>query len=397
MVKSKLFKCVILSCAIISYKPAQAFWPVMDFGEIPEIVSNVTTSSASLNQNIGQLIELNDALKAMGTSIDNLAQFGQDLRNTVSNIQDVTNSAVDGANEISGADIETPEIINNGFDTTNDLLGEGLDGVINDTQDALNTGENMIDQGNSGITSFQETAKKADEGMKKLEEKNEAEKAKREKKKQEEEKAKQQEQNQQTTEPVEEEEEEEEIPDNSETEGLQEEIMANIEAYEEDSKQIIAQMNDILDTSINTLNKSAKKIDEILENWENSVKETEQLEQNDKDILSKKIADLRIKQQNLSDKRIALIENAKENYNAECQSKLLDGISNYKKAIESYFRGDITKENLTKQGEDLKTVMVQMDTLIDKDTIAQQRKEFNNIKEEMQAIALEINKKKKQE
>ncbi len=397
MVKSKLFKCVILSCAIISYKPAQAFWPVMDFGEIPEIVSNVTTSSASLNQNIGQLIELNDALKAMGTSIDNLAQFGQDLRNTVSNIQDVTNSAVDGANEISGADIETPEIINNGFDTTNDLLGEGLDGVINDTQNALNTGEKMIDKGNSGMTSFQETAKKADEGMKKLEEKNEAEKAKREKKKQEEEKAKQQEQNQQTTEPVEEEEEEEEIPDNSETEGLQEEIMANIEAYEEDSKQIIAQMNDILDTSINTLNKSAKKIDEILENWENSVKETEQLEQNDKDILSKKIADLRIKQQNLSDKRIALIENAKENYNAECQSKLLDGISNYKKAIESYFRGDITKENLTKQGEDLKTVMVQMDTLIDKDTIAQQRKEFNNIKEEMQAIALEINKKKKQE
>lgn len=397
MVKSKLFKCVILSCAIISYKPAQAFWPVMDFGEIPEIVSNVTTSSASLNQNIGQLIELKDALKAMGTSIDNLAQFGQDLRNTVSNIQDVTNSAVDGANEISGADIETPEIINNGFDTTNDLLGEGLDGVINDTQNALNTGEKMIDKGNSGITSFQETAKKADEGMKKLEEKNEAEKAKREKKKQEEEKAKQQEQNQQTTEPVEEEEEEEEIPDNSETEGLQEEIMANIEAYEEDSKQIIAQMNDILDTSINTLNKSAKKIDEILENWENSVKETEQLEQNDKDILSKKIADLRIKQQNLSDKRIALIENAKENYNAECQSKLLDGISNYKKAIESYFRGDITKENLTKQGEDLKTVMVQMDTLIDKDTIAQQRKEFNNIKEEMQAIALEINKKKKQE
>ena len=397
MVKSKLFKCVILSCAIISYKPAQAFWPVMDFGEIPEIVSNVTTSSASLNQNIGQLIELNDALKAMGTSIDNLAQFGQDLRNTVSNIQDVTNSAVDGANEISGADIETPEIINNGFDTTNDLLGEGLDGVINDTQNALNTGEKMIDKGNSGMTSFQETAKKADEGMKKLEEKNEAEKAKREKKKQEEEKAKQQEQNQQTTEPVEEEEEEEEIPDNSETEGLQEEIMANIESYEEDSKQIIAQMNDILDTSINTLNKSAKKIDEILENWENSVKETEQLEQNDKDILSKKIADLRIKQQNLSDKRIALIENAKENYNAECQSKLLDGISNYKKAIESYFRGDITKENLTKQGEDLKTVMVQMDTLIDKDTIAQQRKEFNNIKEEMQAIALEINKKKKQE
>ena len=397
MVKSKLFKCVILSCAIISYKPAQAFWPVMDFGEIPEIVSNVTTSSASLNQNIGQLIELNDALKAMGTSIDNLAQFGQDLRNTVSNIQDVTNSAVDGANEISGADIETPEIINNGFDTTNDLLGEGLDGVINDTQNALNTGEKMIDKGNSGMTSFQETAQKVDEGMKKLEEKNEAEKAKREKKKQEEEKAKQQEQNQQTTEPVEEEEEEEEIPDNSETEGLQEEIMANIEAYEEDSKQIIAQMNDILDTSINTLNKSAKKIDEILENWENSVKETEQLEQNDKDILSKKIADLRIKQQNLSDKRIALIENAKENYNAECQSKLLDGISNYKKAIESYFRGDITKENLTKQGEDLKTVMVQMDTLIDKDTIAQQRKEFNNIKEEMQAIALEINKKKKQE
>ena len=397
MVKSKLFKCVILSCAIISYKPAQAFWPVMDFGEIPEIVSNVTTSSASLSENIGQLTKLKEALKAMGESIDNLAQFGQDLRNTVSNIQDVTNSAVDGVNEISGADIEVPDSVNNGFDMTNNVLGEGLDGVINDTQDALNTGENMIDQGNSGITSFQETAKKADEGMKKLEEKNEAEKAKREKKKQEEEKAKQQEQNQQTTEPVEEEEEEEEIPDNSETEGLQEEIMANIEAYEEDSKQIIAQMNDILDTSINTLNKSAKKIDEILENWENSVKETEQLEQNDKDILSKKIADLRIKQQNLSDKRIALIENAKENYNAECQSKLLDGISNYKKAIESYFRGDITKENLTKQGEDLKTVMVQMDTLIDKDTIAQQRKEFNNIKEEMQAIALEINKKKKQE
>lgn len=385
MVKNKLFKFIILSCAIISNKPAQAFWPVMDFGEVPQIISSVTVAGGSLNQNIGQLIELNDALKAMGTSIDNLAQFGQDLRSTVTDIKDVTNSAVDGVNEISGADIETPEIINNGFDTTNDLLGEGLDGVINDTQNALNTGEKMIDKGNSGMTSFQETAQKVNEGMKKLEEKNESEKAKREQKKQE----------QQNSEPVEEEEEEEEIPDTSVAD-LQEEIIVNLETFEEDSKQIIAQMNDLLDTSISTLNKSAKSTDKILENWERAVKETEQLEQNDKDNIAKKIADLRTKQQNLSDKNIALIVNAKEAYNIECQSKLLDGINNYKKIIESYFRGDISKENVIQEGNNLKITVAQINAFIDKQAIEQQRKEIDNIKAEMRAIATEINTKKKE-
>ena len=288
MVKNKLFKFVILTCAIISNKPAQAFWPVMDFGEVPQIVSSFTTASSSLKENIGQLTELKDAVKAMGDKIDNLAQFGQDLRSTVTDIKDVATDTVDGVNENLGTDIEIPESVNKGFEMTNDVLGDGLNDVINDTQNTLNTGENLIDKGNSGITSFQSATKKADEGMKKLEEKNEAEKAKREQKKQE----------QQKTEPVEEEEEEEEIPDASVSDS-QEDIIANLEAFEEDSKQIIARMNDVLDTSISTLNKSAKSTDKILENLERAVKETEQLEQSDKDILTKKIADLRIKQQNL--------------------------------------------------------------------------------------------------
>lgn len=386
MVKNKLFKFVILTCAIISNKPAQAFWPVMDFGEVPQVVSSFTTASSSLKENIGQLTELKDAVKAMGDSIDNLAQFGQDLRSTVTNIKDVATDTVDGVNENLGTDIEIPESVNNGFEMTDNALGDGLNGVINDTQNALSTGENLIDKGNSGIVSFENTAKKADEGMKKLEAKNEAEKAKREQKKQE----------QQKTEPVEEEEEEEEIPDTSVSDS-QEDIMANLEAFEEDSKQIIARMNDVLDTSISTLNKSAKSTDKILENLEQAVKETEQLAQSDKDILVKKIADLRAKQQNLSDKNIALIENAKENYNQECQSKLLDGISNYKKVIEGYFRGDVAKKDVIKQGEDLKIAVAQINASIDKQAIAEQRKEIDKIKAEMQAIASEINTKKKLE
>lgn len=382
MVKSKLFKCVILSCAIISYKPAQAFWPVMDFGEVPEIVSSVTTGSASLNANIEQLTKLKDAFKAMGDSIDNLAQFGQDLRNTVTDIKDVATDTVDGVNENLGTDIEIPETVNKGFEITDKALGDGLNDVINDTQNALDTGDDIIDKGNSGIISFENAAKKADEGMKKLEEKNEAERAKQ--------------QEQQNTEPVEEEEEEEEIPEASISDS-QEDIMVNLEAFEEESKQIIAQMNDLLDTSISTLNKSAKSTDKILENLERTVKETEQLEQSDKDMLAKKIADLRTKQQNLSDRNIAMIENAKESYNQECQNKLLDGISNYKKAIEGYFRGDVAKKDIIKQGADLKIAIAQINTSIDKKAIAEQSKEIENIKAEMQAIVSEINTKKKQE
>lgn len=394
MVKAKILSVIVLSGAIVTNQPAKAFWPVMDFGEVPEIISNVSTSMSALSETKAQMTEMKNAFQAMGQSIDNIAQFGQDLRNTVSNIQDVANSAVDGLNENLGTDIEIPEDVNNGFDATEGALGGELNDIINDTQNIINQGEDYIDKGSSGIDDAQETAKKADEGMQKVNAKNEAEKAKREeeKKKKEQEEAEKQET---ATEPVEEEEEEEEIAENEAMLIQQEEILGNIEAFEEDSKQIIAQMNDVLDTAISTLNKSSQSTNKILDRLEKSIKTTEQLGDKDKEDLVQKVASLRIKCQNMSDKTIALIENAKESYNIECQNKLIDGISNYKKTIESYFRGDTSKDEVLKKGEELKVAFAEIDTSIDKKTLEQQRKATEDIKNDLKAIVAEINVKKK--
>ena len=58
MGKCKRHTAIILCCAsFLINKPAYAFWPVLDFGEIIPIVSNVTTSLDSLSQTKSQLTE----------------------------------------------------------------------------------------------------------------------------------------------------------------------------------------------------------------------------------------------------------------------------------------------------------------------------------------------------
>ena len=306
MDRTKVLGIVALSCAIVISSPAKAFWPVFDFGEVPVIVSKVTTAFEALSENKEQLMKMNGALDAMGKSIDNIAQFGQDLRGLTEDIQDVVNNTVDGINENSGADIKVPESINNGLTITNDALGDGLEDIIDKTQETLKPGEDILEEGASGIDNAQKGANQVNEGMKKLEEKNEEEKKQS-----------------QTDEAIEEEEEEEEIAEES-RDIIKEEIIVRIDEFESESKKIIAQMNDVLDTGINTLNKSAQNTKKILDNLGKSIKETEQLNESDKEILIQRIEKLKMQHQNVSDKTIAIVENAKESYNQEYENKLID-------------------------------------------------------------------------
>ena len=161
-------------------------------------------------------------------------------------------------------------------------------------------------------------------------------------------------------------------------------------------KNVIAQMNDVLDTAINTLNKSSQKTNNILDKLEKSIVETEQLEPEDKAEITQKVADIRVKYQNMADRAVILVENAKENYNAEYQNKLMDGISNYKKTIESYFRGDVSKDEVLKKGEELKLTFAQIDTSIDQEMLEQQKKISEGIKTDLKAVVAEIAAKKKE-
>ncbi len=379
MVKTKILSVVILGCTIMMYKPAKAFWPVMDFGEVPEIVSSVNTAIGSLSEAKSQIMEMKKTLDAIGQSINNIAQFGQDLRNTISDIQEVANNAIDGINENLGTNIEIPEKINDSFDATNNALDNNLNNLIDETESILNKGNEYIDKGSSGIDSVQKASQKADEGMQKLNAKNEVEKAKRE----------------QASEEIEEEEEEEEVADDEELFLQKEEIIDNITAFEDESKQVIAQMSDVLDTAINTLNQSSKRTNEILDNLEKSIKASEQLEIKDKENIAQKVADLKNKYQNVADKSVILIENAKENYNTEYQNKLIDEIQGYKNIVESYFRGDASKEDVIKKGKELKMTYSQIDINIDKEVLKQQQKATEEIKKELKAIASEVEAKKK--
>lgn len=379
MVKTKILSVVILGCTIMMYKPAKAFWPVMDFGEVPEIVSSVNTAIGSLSEAKSQIMEMKKTLDAIGQSINNIAQFGQDLRNTISDIKEVANNAIDGINENLGTNIEIPEKINDSFDATNNALDNNLNNLIDETESILNKGNEYIDKGSSGIDSVQKASQKADEGMQKLNAKNEVEKAKRE----------------QASEEIEEEEEEEEVADDEELFLQKEEIIDNITAFEDESKQVIAQMSDVLDTAINTLNQSSKRTNEILDNLEKSIKASEQLEIKDKENIAQKVADLKNKYQNVADKSVILIENAKENYNTEYQNKLIDEIQGYKNIVESYFRGDASKEDVIKKGKELKMTYSQIDINIDKEVLKQQQKATEEIKKELKAIASEVEAKKK--
>lgn len=580
MGKSKRHTAIILCCAsFLINKPAYAFWPVLDFGEIIPIVSNVTTSLDSLSQTKSQLTELKNSLKAIGDSIDTISQFSQDLRNNLDDIADIADESVGIVNDTLGTDINVQEGFTNAIDKVNNAQTDFVNNVVDQTQGALDKAESAADKGSSGIDAAQSAGADAEDFLNKAQEKtqkpsagkddadsqkgsdklkknfwenvnekseqiskavedankaldevekaglvdtdnlrdamndlnnaqenltdianeakksgvdlqeelkkakeedvlgqikedytgkdsgnwldkinkatedldqaservndalddledtglvdtgdvrdkindlNEAQsglagtandvvdkkekveegydKAKEKYKEFKEKRKKKKEAAAEQQEAVEEEEEEEEIPDTPDTKdmtALREEIKAGFAVARDENKKMAEQLNDIMDASINVLNKTAGENRVVLDELTQVIRDTDRLDKQGKKVLLKKIAELQVRRQQLSDRMIAVAESAKDEYNLEYQNKIADGIDNYEKVVERYLRGDASREEVFSAGEKLKEDATLLNVAPDKGVIAELNKDAEMLKSEFAALAAEIRKTEK--
>lgn len=395
MGKCKRHTAIILCCAsFLINKPAYAFWPVLDFGEIIPIVSNVTTSLDSLSQTKSQLTELKNSLKAIGDSIDTISQFSQDLRNNLDDIADIADESVGIVNDTPGTDKNVQEGFTNAIDKVNNAQTNFVNNAVDQTQGALDKAESAADKGSSGIDAAQNAGADAEDFLNKAQEKTQKPNADTEK-------SGSQEISGSSTpvssqpEAVEEEEEEEEIPDINDMAALREEIKAGFVVARDENKKMAEQLNDIMDASINVLNKTAGENRAVLDELTQVIRDTDRLDKQGKKVLLKKIAELQVRRQQLSDRMIAVAESAKEEYNLEYQNKIADGIDNYEKVIERYLRGDASREEVISAGEKLKEDAALLNVAPDKGIIAELNKEAEILKSEFAAMAAEIKKTEK--
>ena len=189
----------ILCCCFSLFlnKPAYAFWPVFDFGEIIPIVQNVTTTVDSLSAAKEQLAQLEGALKAIGESIDTINQFSQELQKSIGNITSIVNDVQGTMNLVPGVDVDLSSVTDTLNEANNIQSGLAND-LASQTNSVLETAEDLNKQVSSGIDSAQQGAHQAQDfldknqgGCKEGEECGEKDKAKEEdKEKTEEEKPK---------------------------------------------------------------------------------------------------------------------------------------------------------------------------------------------------------------
>lgn len=369
MGKCKRHTAIILCCAsFLINKPAYAFWPVLDFGEIIPIVSNVTTSLDSLSQTKSQLTELKNSLKAIGDSIDTISQFSQDLRNNLNDIADIANESAGIVNDNLGTNIDIQNGVTDVIDKVNNVQSGLVNNVVEQTQGALDQADGMADKATSGIDTAQKTGKDAEDLLNKVQEKTQKPNTDTEKS---------------GSQGI------------SGSSALREEIKAGFAVARDENKKMAEQLNDVMDASVSALNKTTEESRLALEKLAQAVRDTDRLDKQDKEVLEKKIGELQVRQQRLADRMIAVAESAKEEYNLEYQNKIADGIDNYEKVIERYLRGDASREEVISAGEKLKEDAALLNVAPDKGIIAELNKEAEILKSEFAAMAAEIKKTEK--
>ena len=149
---------ILCCCAsLLPVKQAHAFWPVLDFGEIIPIVSNVTTTLDSLSQAKEQLKQLEDAIRAIGESIDTINQFSQDLRKNIQDMTGIINDIQDTVNIIPGVDADFGNITDT-LNQANEMQSGFAGSLTSQTNDILGQTSGLSDKVTSSIDSAQSAA-----------------------------------------------------------------------------------------------------------------------------------------------------------------------------------------------------------------------------------------------
>ena len=144
-----IFFCGILFVA----KPAQAMIPVLDLGEAPKTFQSASNAVETLKNTKAQLDELKASLKAVGDSLQTIAQFGQSLGDMLAEIQEIADVVVNTINETLGTDIKINEKLAEGLSKINDVQNAMTEGLVSQATALVDAPANLIDQASNAVQS----------------------------------------------------------------------------------------------------------------------------------------------------------------------------------------------------------------------------------------------------
>lgn len=311
MRRSKRSAAVLLCGISLLVKPAYAFWPVFDFTEIVPILQQVKTGKDSVDTIRNSLNSMNETKKAIG-GIGSLASFSPNLfDDSITGMAELSGNASQtnqGAIQIASA---TPEIVEQAVSGTFLRHSETINSFVDEVQKKIFKNQTQ----NELVISYNDLSS--------------------------------------VVSLYEEEEEEEEISDKSNKE-THEALTLALNNVLSENKKLATELNDILETLLTVLNRAATVNTTSLAELKNAVKITKVISNEDKDILEKRIEALSEKQQNVTDRAAAIIENIKDNYNEEYGRTIKDGTGNYVKIATAYVNGDEEKSAVEEAGKKLK-------------------------------------------
>lgn len=367
MKKMKRYAIAAFCCVSFCVKPALAFWPVLDFGEIIPVVKNVTTTMNTVSEAKSQLTEMKNTLTAIGDKIGGLSSFFPGLDSMLDGIKDTVSGTVGKVTSGLNAASNLQDKVSGAIGKTNGAQGGLVSGLV----DNVNKNIKDLDSQtvNKPVTPSlpRQPSLRSNpllpKSFRQLE-----------------------------TLPVEEEEEEEEVQEEQSVSPLKQEIKVSFDVVKAENKQLAVQLNDVLDMSLATMNKIAESIRKSLDEFELSLTETQELDSTTKESLKTQLAQIQQKSTALTDRMAAVMEAAKERYNAEYQAKINDGINNYEKTVEMYLNGDISEDIVKKAGEQLKKDVAAIDTVPDKLILDELNSQSEKIKEELAQLSDKIHK-----
>ncbi len=145
---------------------------------------------------------------------------------------------------------------------------------------------------------------------------------------------------------------------NGATEEEVQEIIEEARAESEENKNKVNQeMDKALEGINNTLDNASQAVDALVE----AVNQYENMQPNDREDLLKEADEVKVKIEQLKLEAATLIENLKAKYNEEYTNKVTKAYDEYSQAIEDYYAGKISKEELDAAGEKFKETISSID------------------------------------
>ncbi len=326
MKKSKRSAAVLLCGISLLIKPAYAFWPVFDFTEIVPVFQELKTAKDTIDNAQNSLTQLNETKKAIG-GIGSVASFSPQLDTfETEDMFAFSGKASQTHEETVQIASAAPQIIAEAFSSVTAAQAESIRDFVENIEGKIFKKTSpqafMISSNDILPPSFIE------------------------------------------------EEEEEEVSDKA-VKTRQDELAVELNAVMTENKQLAVELNDILESLLTSLNQAAAANKVSLAELDGAVKNTNVIKDEDKDRLKMQIEALGLKQQSVTDRAAALIEDIQNSYNEEYSRIIKDGTGNYIKTAVAYLKGDEEKKAVETAGEKLKKEAALLNVVVGSDSLTE--------------------------